>query len=156
MAKKNTGPQAFRNPCDSKPRRPGQVAVLEDQDADAECGGRGEEVREDTDESDQRRLQRDEEQEEPEARARRTKTGSVFDESALFEVVILRGRPTDERARVEDSPRSRSIVAPTAVSDGSVVGVAVRRARASLAPATPTAAIPGSSASTDSASARSL
>ena len=133
IAKKNTGPQASRKPCGSKPSRPGAVAFLEDELGDAERGAGGEQVGDDADRRDQRGLQRDQQQQEAEAE------DDADDQRRLARRARPRGRgsrrgrrrPSRRRAASE---RRRSIAVPSCLEDGSTFGIAWSRTTSPDAP----------------------
>ena len=83
----------------------------------------GEQVREHAERGDQRRLQRDEQEQEAEGEHDPDHERRLRGER-LLEVVVLRRGAADERSRAGAFERSRSIVWPTAVLDGSALGMA--------------------------------
>ena len=125
-----------------------EVAVLEDQPGDAERGAGGQQVREHADGGDDRRLQRDEQQQEAEAEDDADDQRRLGRQQ-LLEVVVLGDRAADQRAGGQRRSRSRSIVAPTALDDGSASGSPARaRRRRHPGPRGMTWAMPGSALAT--------
>ena len=96
IAKKKTGRPGVEVALRLEPEQPGAVAVLEDQPSDAEGGADGEQVRDDAERGDQRRLERDEQEQEAEHEHDADDERRLRGER-LLEVVVLGGRAPDER-----------------------------------------------------------
>ena len=91
------GPPGVEEALRLEAEQAGAVAVLEDQPGDAEGGAGREQVREDAERGDQRRLQRDEQEQEAE-REHDADHERRLRRERLLEVVVLGGGAADERA----------------------------------------------------------
>ena len=137
------GSEASTKPCDSKPRKSNTGPFLEDEARDAEGGGGREQVREHADGRDQGRLQREQGSSRKPSTSTTPTTSGVRDDSASSRSWFSAAAPPT-RLPVGSASRRRSIVSPTAGSDGSAWGVAWSSVRVADLPATATPATPAS------------